>query len=126
MPVLRRVAGLNPNHRRPQAAGQQRVQLVGTGGTAAILARMEAQLDRFDRERLEATRLNLDKVRAFMKRLWALPLDERKDIDGLPKNRADVILTGVSIYEAVMTELDFRELRVSTRGVRFAAVMDCT
>ncbi|MES1180508.1 MAG: hypothetical protein ABUL66_01455 [Verrucomicrobiota bacterium] len=43
---------------------------------------------------------------------------------GLPKLRADVILTGVLIYEAVMKEFGFDELRISTRGLRFAAVMD--
>jgi exopolyphosphatase/pppGpp-phosphohydrolase len=43
---------------------------------------------------------------------------------GLPRLRADVILTGVVIYEAVMEEFDFKQLRVSTRGLRFAAVMD--
>ena len=42
----------------------------------------------------------------------------------LPKKRADVILTGVVIYEAVMEEFDFSELRISTRGLRFAVVMD--
>ena len=43
---------------------------------------------------------------------------------GLPKLRADVILTGVLIYETVMAEFNFSELRISTRGLRFAAVMD--
>jgi len=38
--------------------------------------------------------------------------------------RADVILTGVLIYEVVMEEFGFNRLRVSTRGLRFAAVMD--
>jgi exopolyphosphatase/pppGpp-phosphohydrolase len=38
--------------------------------------------------------------------------------------RADVILTGVLIYEAVMEEFGLRHLRISTRGLRFAAVMD--
>ncbi len=100
------------------------VQLVGVGGTASILARMEAKLEKFDRERIEATRLSLDQIRAHMKRLWSLPLEERKQIIGLPKKRADVILTGTAIYEAVMGEFGFNELRVSTRGLRFAAVMD--
>jgi exopolyphosphatase/pppGpp-phosphohydrolase len=34
-----------------------------------------------------------------------------------------VILTGVAIYEAVMEQFGFAELRVSTRGLRFGAVM---
>ena len=100
-----------------------RVQLVGTGGTTSILARMEAKLESYDRARIEATRLSLAQVRAHRERLWSLPLAERKRIIGLPPKRADVILSGTAIYEAVMAEFGFTELRVSTRGLRFAAVM---
>lgn len=99
------------------------VQLVGVGGTASILGCMEAGLVAFDRPRLEATRLRAQRVTWHLERLWGLPLEERKQIIGLPKNRADVILMGVAIYQAVMEEFGFRELRISTRGLRFAAVM---
>jgi exopolyphosphatase/guanosine-5'-triphosphate,3'-diphosphate pyrophosphatase len=100
------------------------IRLVGTGGTTSILARMEKKLDRFDREKIERAVLSFEQVVAHRKNLWKLPLAERKEIPGLPKLRADVILTGVLIYEAVMEEFNFKELRVSTRGLRFAAVMD--
>ena len=107
---------IDPRHRE--------VQLVGTGGTTSILARMELQMDGYERERIESVRLTLEKVRGHRERLWSLPLEERRGIIGLPPKRADVILTGVAIYEAVMEEFGFNELRVSTRGLRFAAVMD--
>jgi exopolyphosphatase/guanosine-5'-triphosphate,3'-diphosphate pyrophosphatase len=100
------------------------IRLVGTGGTTGILARIEKKLDRFDREKIEQTVLTFEQVLAHRKILWKLPLAERKEIPGLPKLRADVILTGVLIYEAVMEEFNFNQLRVSTRGLRFAAVMD--
>ncbi|HEV2691434.1 MAG TPA: Ppx/GppA phosphatase family protein [Verrucomicrobiae bacterium] len=100
------------------------VQLVGTGGTTSILARMDKKLDRFDREKIESAVLSFDQVVAHRKLLWKLPLAERKEIPGLPKARADVILTGVLIYECVMAEFALPCLRISTRGLRFAAVMD--
>lgn len=100
------------------------VQLVGTGGTTSILARIEKKMDRFDRDRIERTLLGFERVAAHCRLLWKLPLAARKEIVGLPKLRADVILTGALIYEAVMAEFGFRELRVSTRGLRFAAVMN--
>jgi exopolyphosphatase/guanosine-5'-triphosphate,3'-diphosphate pyrophosphatase len=100
------------------------IMLVGTGGTTSILARIQGELDRFDREKIERTILGFDQIVAHRKRLWRLPLEERKEITGLPKLRADVILTGVLIYEMVMEEFGFQQLRVSTRGLRFAAVMD--
>jgi exopolyphosphatase/guanosine-5'-triphosphate,3'-diphosphate pyrophosphatase len=119
-------AKLEPALRRAVKPGSAagRIQLVGTGGTTSILARIEKKLDRFDRERIESTVLTREQVTAYRKQLWSLPLAKRKEITGLPKLRADVILTGVVIYEAVMEEFDFKQLRVSTRGLRFAAVMD--
>ena len=112
---------LEPALRHEKKSGE--VKLVGTGGTTSILARLENKLDRFDREKIEQTVLTLEQVVAHRKNLWKLPLAARKDIPGLPKLRADVILTGVLIYEAVMEEFGFKELHISTRGLRFAAVM---
>ncbi|MDB6109665.1 MAG: Ppx/GppA phosphatase [Pedosphaera sp.] len=117
---------LGPALRREKKLDSERhpVQLVGIGGTSTILARMEARLDSFDRERIEATRLTRAQLRAHVERLWSLPLAERRMTVGLPKKRADVILTGVVIYEGVMNAFEFDELRVSTRGLRFAALME--
>ena len=99
-------------------------QLVGVGGTASILGCMEAGLVAFDRGKIEATRLSAARVLWHLERLWSLPLEARKEIIGLPKNRADVILMGVAIYQAVMEEFGFPELRLSTRGLRFAILME--
>jgi exopolyphosphatase/guanosine-5'-triphosphate,3'-diphosphate pyrophosphatase len=99
-------------------------QLIGTGGTATILARMEGRLENYDRERIESLRLSLDRVQAWTDRLWSLPLAERRKTIGLPEKRADVILTGLAIYESTMEVFGFPELRVSTRGLRFAVVLE--
>jgi len=104
--------------------GAKAVLLVGTGGTATILARMQLNLATFDRAALDAVRLGQEDVRFQQERLWRLPLAERRQIVGLPPNRADVILTGAAIFSLVMSELGFSDLRVSTRGLRFAALMD--
>jgi exopolyphosphatase/guanosine-5'-triphosphate,3'-diphosphate pyrophosphatase len=101
----------------------RRAQLVGTGGMVTILARMEAGTDAFERAQLEATRLSFARVQWHLENLWRLPLAERKKIVGLPPDRADICLHGAVIYAAVMAEFGFTELRVSTRGLRFAAVL---
>ena len=106
------------------ARARSQTQLVGTGGAATILARMEYALDKYHRHQIEGARISLVSVRNWMQRLWSMPLHERKHITGLPKKRADVILTGMAIYEAVLQEFGFTELRASTRGLRFAAVVE--
>ena len=114
-PAMRRETRLDPRHRE--------VRLIGTGGTATILARIEAALTDFDRDRIEATRITAAAVRTHAQKLWSLPLAQRQETVGLPKKRADVILPDVLIFEAVLEELGFDELAVSTRGLRFAAVL---
>lgn len=109
-----------------QKFGSHRVQLAATGGTATILARLQWQLEEFDRERIEATRISREQIHNERERLWGLPLAERRKIPGLPAARADVILFGVLIYEAVMAQFDLPDLRVTTRGLRYAALMDLT
>jgi exopolyphosphatase/guanosine-5'-triphosphate,3'-diphosphate pyrophosphatase len=103
--------------------GSRPVQLVSTGGTAAILACVSLALETFIRERIEAARLSLEEIEKQRRRFWALPLLERKKIPGLPPDRADVMLFGAAILAEVMRCFGFSHVRVSTRGLRFAAVL---
>ncbi|MDB6021396.1 MAG: Ppx/GppA phosphatase [Pedosphaera sp.] len=105
------------------AQPRDELQLVGTGGTATILARMAVRLASYDRRLIESARITQSQLRAQVENLWTLSLAERKKIPGLPESRADVVLTGIVIYEAVMEAFGFTNLRISTRGLRFAAVM---
>ena len=99
------------------------VQLVGTSGTASILARMEAKAQDFNREQIEATVLPVGRLRAMLEEQWQLPLAGRRKTPGLPPDRADVILTGMAIYEAIMDRFGFVRLRISTRGLRYWALL---
>jgi exopolyphosphatase / guanosine-5'-triphosphate,3'-diphosphate pyrophosphatase len=122
---------VRPKLQEGSASGSQpaplclrQAQLVGVGGTSSVLGCMESELATFDRARLEATRLPAVRVSWHLERLWSLPLEQRRHLVGLPKNRADIILMGVAIYDAVMETFEFPELRISTRGLRFAALLE--
>jgi exopolyphosphatase/guanosine-5'-triphosphate,3'-diphosphate pyrophosphatase len=101
---------------------RKEIQLVGTGGTTTILARMKLQMHSFERDVIERICLSRAQVSSWTQKLWGLSLAERKRIVGLPSNRADIILFGVAIYEAVMEHFEFSEVFVSTRGLRFGAL----
>lgn len=103
-------------------AGSLRV--VGTGGTASVLASLEQGLTAFDRDRIEQARFSAARLETWLDRLWSLPLVERRRLPGLPPERADVILTGVAIYAGVLCRFDLSTLEVSTRGLRFAALLN--
>ncbi len=99
-------------------------KLVGSGGAATILARIHRSLDDFDRAKIESVLIPRPDLIRHTENLWSLPLAERKRVVGLPPKRADVILTGATIYQAVMQAFDFDTLRVTTRGLRFAALTE--
>jgi exopolyphosphatase / guanosine-5'-triphosphate,3'-diphosphate pyrophosphatase len=96
--------------------------LVGTGGTASILARVHLATHDFDRQAIENVRLTHGQISAIVERLWSLPLAERSSVPGIPPERADVILPGLAILEGAMARFGIREFRASTRGLRFAAL----
>ena len=118
-----RARGVPELRRQIAALGQAApVQLVATGGVASILAMMELGIDDHDRERMEAVGLSVERVAAWRGRLWGLHLARRREITGLPANRADVALFGSLLVEQSMRQLGFDALRVSTRGVRFGVL----
>lgn len=102
--------------------GKEAIQLVGTGGTMSILARIDLKLEHFDRKRMEGLRLSIGRVGEHVDALWGMRLEQRRKVSGLPPNRADVILTGLVMVHAVMREFGFDQLWISTRGLRFAAL----
>lgn len=102
--------------------GSAETLLVGTGGASLILARILLGLEDFSREQIEGLSISAKDVAAIRERLWSLPLAERRKIPGLPPERADVMLMGALIYESVLHHFGIQTLRVSTRGLRHAAV----
>lgn len=96
---------------------------VGIGGTTAILALIHHQTPRFDRDLVEATEFSGPALSELVERLWRLPLDQRRELPGLPPERADVILFGAVIYEAFMREFELQSLAISLRGLRYAALL---
>jgi exopolyphosphatase / guanosine-5'-triphosphate,3'-diphosphate pyrophosphatase len=108
---------------KPALNTRQPVRLVATGGTATLLARIEAKMTDFDRDKIEATPLSLDGIRRELESQWQMTHEQRQKIVGLPANRSDVILTGVAIFESIMEQFGFKTLTVSTRGLRYWALV---
>jgi len=108
---------------KPALNAQRPARLVGTGGTATILARIEFKLADFDRDKIEAASLTLENIRHELESQWQMTQAQREKIVGLPPNRGDVILTGAAIYESIMEQFGFDHLTVSTRGLRYWALL---
>jgi exopolyphosphatase/guanosine-5'-triphosphate,3'-diphosphate pyrophosphatase len=105
-------------------SARDKVRLIATGGAATILARIQFQLLDYDRAQIEGRCISRERVNAWMQRLWNEPLASRKIIAGMPSKRADIIPMGVAIYEAVMEHFKFSEMHITTRGLRFGALLE--
>jgi exopolyphosphatase/guanosine-5'-triphosphate,3'-diphosphate pyrophosphatase len=93
--------------------------LVGVAGTITTLAAIEQSLDQYDSSCVHGSRLRRATVSELVRRLAALPLEERRAVSGLPAARADVIVAGALIAEGVLAWARADELVVSDRGVRW-------
>ncbi|MDX1953385.1 MAG: hypothetical protein SFY81_14495 [Verrucomicrobiota bacterium] len=102
---------------------EQKVTLVGTGGTCTIMARVQLALDHYDRAKIESVSLPHAGAAAQHDQLWSMPLQSRMEIPGVPAKRADVILMGSAIMRGIMESFSFPEFFVSMRGLRYAAAL---
>jgi exopolyphosphatase/guanosine-5'-triphosphate,3'-diphosphate pyrophosphatase len=125
------IAGLMAHLRRMLAPVIQPVecQFIGTGGTITTLAKIVAQASRLCgadpvNRRDACSTLTDEDLRAWVSRLHALPLAERQKVPGLPPERADIIVPGGLVFVVAMELLGAREIAVSTRNLRYGALLE--
>jgi len=93
-------------------------RLVGLGGTARTLARMNLAARGRRRPTVHGLVLERSALLALSGRLGALPLARRRRLRGLKAHRADVIVAGAVVLDELMAVTGFRTLTVCERGVR--------
>ncbi len=98
------------------AAGQ--VQMLGTSGTVTTLAGVHRGLRRYDRRRVDGSRLGFDDLRATVRRVRSMGYEERVGHPCIGEQRADLVIAGCAILEALCTLWPVGELRVADRGLR--------
>ncbi len=97
-------------------------ELLAVGGTITALAAIDQHLPGYDARRLEGYTLSRRRLALLRRQLQALPLAARQEVTGLEPARAPVIVAGAGIFEALMAELGFSRLRVTTRGLRHGLI----
>ncbi|MDA8392453.1 MAG: exopolyphosphatase [Actinomycetota bacterium] len=76
--------------------------LIGLAGTVTTLAALVLGLDRYDRQRVHRSVLTLEQVREWTRRLASQPAAGRTGYGVMEPGRADVIVGGAIVVEAVM------------------------
>lgn len=93
-------------------------QLIGLGGTIRNLASIEAARQKYPLNTLHGFHLTQDSIQETIRLLRELPLAERQKLPGLSSDRADIILPGALVVQAVMERLKVESLAVSINGLR--------
>ncbi len=94
------------------------VQMLGTSGTVTTLAAVHLGLRRYDRRRVDGIILDYDEIAAVSDRLRRLDNRGRAAHPCIGQGRADLVVAGCAILEAVHQRWPVRQMRVADRGVR--------
>jgi exopolyphosphatase / guanosine-5'-triphosphate,3'-diphosphate pyrophosphatase len=100
------------------ALASGRVHLLGTSGTVTTICGVHLGLDRYDRRRVDGTWMRDTDVVGVTDRLIAMSYDERVGNPCIGADRADLVLAGCAIFEAIRREWPCERIRVADRGLR--------
>jgi exopolyphosphatase / guanosine-5'-triphosphate,3'-diphosphate pyrophosphatase len=92
--------------------------MLGTSGTVTTIAGVFLRLKRYDRRRVDGCWLSDDEVSRVVAELMAMSFDERAANPCIGAERADLVLAGCAILDAIRRAFPCERLRVADRGLR--------
>ncbi|ODT75267.1 MAG: exopolyphosphatase [Pelagibacterium sp. SCN 64-44] len=101
-----------------QMIGSHPVHLIGTSGTVTTLAGLHLGLERYERQKVDGLWMRRDQVDETMRALLGMTFDRRVSHPCIGKDRADLVLPGCAIFEAIRREWPTDRVRVADRGLR--------
>ncbi len=116
--VCEQLVPFETRHRIRDKVAQGRVQMLGTSGTVTTLAGIHLGLRRYERARVDGSFLTFEAVEAMHARLAAMDHAARVAHPCIGPERADLVLAGCAILEAICAAWPVGRLRVADRGVR--------
>ena len=99
-------------------------RLVGVAGTVTSLAAMTQKLASYDPARVHGFSLTRAALDAEIAQLSQATQPEREKIPGLDPRRADVILAGALILQAIAARAGIPAILVSDRGIRWGLLYE--
>ena len=101
-----------------QMIAEHPVHLVGTSGTVTTLAGLHLGLERYERQKVDGLWMTREELAATTRALLAMPYDRRVAHPCIGRDRADLVLPGCAIFEAIHREWPTERVRVADRGLR--------
>jgi exopolyphosphatase/guanosine-5'-triphosphate,3'-diphosphate pyrophosphatase len=97
---------------------EEKVDLVGVGGTVRALARFDQIRDGYPVNKLHNYEMNRTSVESMQQTLRKMTPKEVRRIPAIGQDRARSIIAGSLVVQLLMESMGFRRLTVSTHGVR--------
>jgi exopolyphosphatase/guanosine-5'-triphosphate,3'-diphosphate pyrophosphatase len=98
--------------------GMDGLHLLGTSGTVTTIAGVHLGLRRYDRRRVDGLWLGANEVSEVVDRLIRTSYEERVANPCIGAERADLVLAGCAVLEAIRRVFPCDRLRVADRGLR--------
>ncbi len=99
-------------------AASPRFHLLGTSGTVTTLAGIHLGLERYDRRRVDGMWMGADDVTQMTNRLLSWDFEARVANPCIGADRADLVLAGCAILDAIRKVWPSEKLLVADRGLR--------
>lgn len=93
-------------------------RLLGTSGTVTTLASIHLDLPQYDRRAVDGLIVPADSMRAISNRLAHMPLNERRALPCIGRERSDLVIAGCAILESILDIWPASRLGVADRGIR--------
>jgi exopolyphosphatase/guanosine-5'-triphosphate,3'-diphosphate pyrophosphatase len=94
------------------------IRLLGTSGTVTTLASVHLALPSYDRKAVDGLLMPTDSMRAISTMMSRMSLEERATLPCIGLERADLVVAGCAILEAIMDIWPAKTLGVADRGIR--------
>jgi exopolyphosphatase / guanosine-5'-triphosphate,3'-diphosphate pyrophosphatase len=99
-------------------ADLRNMHLLGTSGTVTTLAGVHLNLQRYDRRRIDGVWMNDAELTATIEKLLGMSYQQRAANNCISVERADLVLAGCAILDAIRQAFPLPRLRVADRGLR--------
>ncbi|WP_395330147.1 Ppx/GppA phosphatase family protein [Novosphingobium sp. BL-8H] len=103
---------------RESAAQTGPLRLLGTSGTVTTLASLHLELPQYDRRMVDGLIVPAESMRGISARLSSMSIEERRELNCIGRERADLVVAGCAILEAILDLWPSARLGVADRGIR--------
>jgi len=118
------LAPFERHHRIRHQIAARRVQMIGSSGTVTTLAGIHLALPRYIRAMVDGSTLTFSQIDKVSRHLAGLDLAGRAASPCVGRERADLVLSGCAILDAICATWPIGELRVADRGIREGILFD--